>query len=110
MEKLWRKGREIKMATWIQDEINPGKRGWEEFYRNRWQYDKTVRSTHGNNCTGGGRGGGERFLVPFRICSSYRGYSQQDKDCGLPLFIRASHWRSKVCSNDPGLFGVCKIC
>ncbi|MFQ5465410.1 MAG: nitrate reductase subunit alpha [Thermodesulfobacteriota bacterium] len=42
------------MATsWIQDEINPVKRGWEEFYRNRWQYDKMVRSTHGNNCTGG---------------------------------------------------------
>ncbi|OGP33647.1 MAG: nitrate reductase subunit alpha, partial [Deltaproteobacteria bacterium GWC2_56_8] len=41
------------MSNWIQDEINPGKRGWEEFYRNRWQYDKTVRSTHGNNCTGG---------------------------------------------------------
>ncbi len=42
------------MATrWIQDEVNPAKRGWEEFYRNRWQYDKTVRSTHGNNCTGG---------------------------------------------------------
>ena len=42
------------MATrWIQDEVNPTKRGWEEFYRNRWQYDKTVRSTHGNNCTGG---------------------------------------------------------
>lgn len=41
------------MATWIKDEINPSKRGWEEFYRNRWQYDKTVRSTHGNNCTGG---------------------------------------------------------
>jgi nitrate reductase alpha subunit len=42
------------MATgWIQDEINPTKRGWEEFYRNRWQYDKFVRSTHGNNCTGG---------------------------------------------------------
>ena len=42
------------MATsWIQDIVNPVKRGWEEFYRNRWQYDKTVRSTHGNNCTGG---------------------------------------------------------
>src|SRR3989304_157501 len=41
------------MATWIQDEISPSKRGWEEFYRNRWQYDKTGRSTHGNNCTGG---------------------------------------------------------
>ncbi len=41
------------MATWIQDIVDPTRRGWEEFYRNRWQYDKTVRSTHGNNCTGG---------------------------------------------------------
>jgi nitrate reductase alpha subunit len=41
------------MSTWIQDIVDPAKRGWEEFYRNRWQYDKTVRSTHGNNCTGG---------------------------------------------------------
>jgi nitrate reductase alpha subunit len=44
---------DVKMATWIQDTVNPTKRGWEDFYRNRWQYDKTVRSTHGNNCTGG---------------------------------------------------------
>ena len=41
------------MGNWIQDTVNPVKRGWEEFYRNRWQYDKRVRSTHGNNCTGG---------------------------------------------------------
>ncbi|WP_366553025.1 nitrate reductase subunit alpha [Aquibaculum sediminis] len=27
-------------------------RGWEESYRRRWQHDKTVRSTHGVNCTG----------------------------------------------------------
>lgn len=27
-------------------------RDWEHFYRNRWQYDKVVRSTHGVNCTG----------------------------------------------------------
>lgn len=27
-------------------------RGWEGFYRQRWQYDKVVRSTHGVNCTG----------------------------------------------------------
>jgi nitrate reductase alpha subunit len=27
-------------------------RGWEEGYRNRWQHDKVVRSTHGANCTG----------------------------------------------------------
>ncbi len=38
---------------WIKDELNPKLRGWEEFYRNRWQYDKVVRSTHGVNCTGG---------------------------------------------------------
>ena len=37
----------------IKDEQNPCDRGWEEFYRNRWQYDKVVSSTHGVNCTGG---------------------------------------------------------
>jgi nitrate reductase alpha subunit len=39
--------------SWIKDMISPETRQWEEFYRNRWQYDKTVRSTHGVNCTGG---------------------------------------------------------
>ncbi len=38
---------------WIHDEVTPKTRGWEEFYRNRWQHDKVVRSTHGVNCTGG---------------------------------------------------------
>ena len=28
-------------------------RKWEEGYRQRWQHDKIVRSTHGVNCTGG---------------------------------------------------------
>jgi nitrate reductase / nitrite oxidoreductase, alpha subunit len=37
---------------WIKDEADPKLRSWEEFYRNRWQHDKTVRSTHGVNCTG----------------------------------------------------------
>ncbi len=37
---------------WIKDEFDPASRGWEEFYRNRWQHDKIVRSTHGVNCTG----------------------------------------------------------
>ncbi len=37
---------------WIQDEVDPEGRSWEEFYRNRWQHDKVVRSTHGVNCTG----------------------------------------------------------
>ena len=39
--------------SWIKDIINPKARQWEEFYRNRWQHDKAVRSTHGVNCTGG---------------------------------------------------------
>ncbi len=38
---------------WIKDLISPETRRWEEFYRNRWQHDKVVRSTHGVNCTGG---------------------------------------------------------
>jgi hypothetical protein len=25
---------------------------WESFYRDRWSYDRVVRSTHGVNCTG----------------------------------------------------------
>ncbi len=39
--------------AWIKDIRDPQQRGWEEFYRNRWQHDKVVRSTHGVNCTGG---------------------------------------------------------
>ncbi len=27
-------------------------RTWESFYRDRWQHDRVVRSTHGVNCTG----------------------------------------------------------
>jgi nitrate reductase alpha subunit len=27
-------------------------RAWEDGYRQRWQHDKIVRSTHGTNCTG----------------------------------------------------------
>ncbi len=38
--------------AWIRDQISPESRTWEEFYRNRWQHDKVVRSTHGVNCTG----------------------------------------------------------
>lgn len=32
--------------------IESENRDWEEFYRNRWNHDKIVRSTHGVNCTG----------------------------------------------------------
>ena len=38
---------------WILDLVKPEARRWEEFYRNRWQHDTIVRSTHGVNCTGG---------------------------------------------------------
>jgi len=38
--------------SWIQDLVKPKTRKWEEFYRNRWQHDNVVRSTHGVNCTG----------------------------------------------------------
>jgi len=38
---------------WIEDIISPQTRKWEEFYRNRFQHDRVVRSTHGVNCTGG---------------------------------------------------------
>lgn len=39
--------------SWIRDLFAPEQRNWEDFYRNRWAYDKIVRSTHGVNCTGG---------------------------------------------------------
>ena len=39
--------------SWIKDIFDPDERRWEEFYRNRFQHDKVVRSTHGVNCTGG---------------------------------------------------------
>ncbi|MBI3019274.1 MAG: nitrate reductase subunit alpha [Deltaproteobacteria bacterium] len=39
--------------SWIKDIISPETRQWEEFYRNRFQHDRIVRSTHGVNCTGG---------------------------------------------------------
>ena len=33
-------------------QINKGGRDWENMYRDRWSFDKCVRSTHGVNCTG----------------------------------------------------------
>src|SRR5262245_11515330 len=41
------------ILPWIKDEVRPQLRTWEQFYRNRWQHDKIIRSTHGVNCTGG---------------------------------------------------------
>lgn len=43
----------MSIKSWIRDDVAPQQRSWEQFYRNRWQYDKIVRSTHGVNCTGG---------------------------------------------------------
>ncbi|NHK39740.1 nitrate reductase subunit alpha [Thermus thermophilus] len=40
------------MRDWIKEVENPAERKWEEFYRNRFQHDKRVRTTHGVNCTG----------------------------------------------------------
>ncbi|MDZ7845202.1 MAG: nitrate reductase subunit alpha [Anaerolineales bacterium] len=37
---------------WIKDKESSAERKWEEFYRNRFQHDKRVRTTHGVNCTG----------------------------------------------------------
>ncbi|MBW7888275.1 MAG: nitrate reductase subunit alpha [Bacteroidetes bacterium] len=39
--------------SWIKDIVSPNTRKWEEFYRNRFQHDRIMRSTHGVNCTGG---------------------------------------------------------
>ncbi|MBT6059745.1 MAG: nitrate reductase subunit alpha, partial [Anaerolineae bacterium] len=40
------------MKDWSKKKISPTERKWEEFYRNRHQHDKRVRTTHGVNCTG----------------------------------------------------------
>ena len=37
---------------WIEERVAPNERKWEDFYRNRFQHDKRVRTTHGVNCTG----------------------------------------------------------
>jgi nitrate reductase alpha subunit len=40
------------MKKWIKEIESPSERKWEEFYRNRFQHDRRVRTTHGVNCTG----------------------------------------------------------
>jgi nitrate reductase alpha subunit len=40
------------MKKWIKEIESPAERRWEEFYRNRFQHDRRVRTTHGVNCTG----------------------------------------------------------
>jgi nitrate reductase alpha subunit len=39
-------------SDWFDIKDGKKERSWEELYRNRWQHDKVVRSTHGVNCTG----------------------------------------------------------
>lgn len=43
-----------KQATFSNNhgEVSNEDRSWEDSYRQRWQHDKVVRSTHGVNCTG----------------------------------------------------------
>src|SRR5512133_2041653 len=43
---------EASMKKWTKETTAPVERKWEEFYRNRFQHDKRVRTTHGVNCTG----------------------------------------------------------
>ena len=58
-------------------------RDWEDGYRQRWQHDKIVRSTHGVNCTGScswkiyvknglvtGKPSRLTIRVPVRICQT----------------------------------------
>lgn len=42
----------LKKRRYFSDTEDKKQREWESFYRNRWQHDKEVRSTHGVNCTG----------------------------------------------------------
>jgi hypothetical protein len=44
---------EEQNMSWIKDLLKPETRSWKEFYRNRWQPDRIVRSTHCVSCTGG---------------------------------------------------------
>ena len=37
-------------ARWFR--VAPESRTWEQFYRNRWSYDRTVRTSHSVNCSG----------------------------------------------------------
>ena len=55
MHHLWEKFRYVRPVDRTADgraEVKEGGRGWEDFYRGRWSYDKAVRTTHGVNCTG----------------------------------------------------------
>ena len=40
-------------VQWLKDEARAEPDDWDRIYRDRWQHDRVVRSTHGVNCTGG---------------------------------------------------------
>jgi len=51
LKTLWflKRGDEVARG-W--SEVSAQDRDWESVYRQRWQHDRVVRSTHGVNCTG----------------------------------------------------------
>src|SRR3954465_10061909 len=54
-EALLRAGRHLRtgtVSTDLRTLTKTGGRDADAFYRDRWSYDKVVRSTHGGNCTG----------------------------------------------------------
>lgn len=54
-QSLLRAGRHLRageVSTDLRTLHQIGGRGADSFYRDRWSYDKVVRSTHGVNCTG----------------------------------------------------------
>ena len=52
LNKLFYFSNEVKKTGDKHIAITDENRNWERMYRNRWQHDKIVRSTHGVNCTG----------------------------------------------------------
>lgn len=53
--KFLKKLRYFKPIDQLSDgwsQLSLGNREWEKVYRQRWQHDKVVRTTHGVNCTG----------------------------------------------------------
>ena len=52
LNKLFYFSKEVEKTKDKHLAITSENRNWERMYRNRWQHDKIVRSTHGVNCTG----------------------------------------------------------
>jgi nitrate reductase alpha subunit len=69
---------------WIKDERDASLRDWEQFYRNRWQHDKVVRSTHGVNCTGGCTW--QIFVKDGIVTWEMQGLDYPSLEAGLPPY------------------------